>query len=99
LLSPGGDTPLGKATIFYSCVLQHDGRPAHDSELTPSALQNLVQGEDAIRELSTPGDAGLATAVSFATSDVTQSIMNVLGKIDQVGRIITEVSWRYVYET
>ena len=97
LFSPSGGTPLGKATIFYSCVLQHGGRPASESELTPSALQKLVQGEDAIRELSTPGDAGLTTAISFASSDVAQSIINVLGKIDQVGRIITEVRWRYIY--
>ena len=92
LFSPSGGTPLGKATIFYSCILHHDGRPA--PELTPSALQKLVQGEDAIPELSTPGDAGLATAVLFGSLDATQSVINVLGKIDQVGRLISEVSWR-----
>jgi hypothetical protein len=97
LLSPTDHTPLGKATIFYSCTLHHDGRPA--VELTSPALQNLIQGEDAIPEMTTPGDAGLATAVSFASSDVTQNIINILRKIDQVGKVITEVSRRYVSQT
>ena len=39
--------------------------------------------------MTTPG---VATAVSFASSDVTQTIINILGKIDRVGQIITEVS-------
>jgi hypothetical protein len=94
LLSPIDHAPLGNATIFYSCTLHHDGRPA--VELTTPALQNLVQGEDAIPEMTTPGDAGLATAVSFASSDVTHSIMNILDKIDRIGQIITDVSRRYI---
>jgi hypothetical protein len=43
--------------------------------------------------MTTPGDAGLATAVAFGSSDV---IINILGKIDRVGQIITDVSGRYV---
>jgi hypothetical protein len=54
-------------------------------------LQKLIQGEDAIPKMTTPGDAGLATAVSFAL-DVTQGIIYILGKIDRLGQAITEVS-------
>jgi hypothetical protein len=90
LLSPKDHAPLRKATILFSCSLFHDGRPA--VELTTSALQSLVQGEHAILEMTTPGDAGLSTAVSFASSDVSQFIINILGKIDQVGQAITDVS-------
>jgi hypothetical protein len=97
LLSPIDHAPLGNATIFYSCTLHHDGRPA--VKLTTPALQNLVRGEDAIPEMTTPGDAGLATALSFASSDVTQNILSILTKIDKVGQIITEVSRRCVCQT
>jgi hypothetical protein len=55
-------------------------------------LIKLVQGEDAIHEMTTPGDAGLATAMSFASSDVTRSTIDILQKIDQVGQVIAEVS-------
>jgi len=49
--------------------------------------------------MTTPGDAALTTAVALAPSDVAQNIISILGKIDQVGKVITEVSRCYVYQT
>ena len=43
--------------------------------------------------MTTPGDAALMTAVSVASSG---NIIHILGKIDQVGKVITEVSPCYV---
>jgi hypothetical protein len=84
LLSPAS-TSLGNATIFYSCILLN-----HDGGLTSDVLHGIIEREDAIPQMTTPGDAALTTAV--ASSHVTQNIINILGKIDQVGKVITEVS-------
>ena len=49
--------------------------------------------------MKTPGDADLAMAVSVASSDTARTIINILGKIDQVGKVITDVSQCYVCQT
>ena len=55
-------------------------------------MRKMVQGEDAVKNLATPGPAHLATALSATTSDTTQKIIYILGKIDSLGQVISEVS-------
>lgn len=93
LVSPSDSTPLPKAAIFYSCSLHDEG--FIPTELTPSAfpaVQEMVQQEHAIPEMTTPGDAGLTAVVAVASSNVTSHVINILKMIDQVGTVISEVS-------
>ena len=103
LLSPSNSTPLAKATIFYSCSLHDEGFIQAGPSATFSAVQEMVQQEHAISDMSTPGDAGLTTVVSVASSGSTSDIINILKKIDQVGTVIAEASrapylWKRVNE-
>ena len=57
-----------------------------------AAVTEMVREEDAANKLATPGPAHIATALSATTSDATQKIFHILGKIDSLGQVISEVS-------
>lgn len=84
---------LGKAAIFYSCSVYQDGALDGDP-LTPTALQHMVEVEDSIRGMTTPGDP--PTTGASVGSDIAGYIIDILQKIDQIGKVIAEVSPRYV---
>ena len=55
-------------------------------------MTEMVQGEDAVNKLATPGPVHLMTALSATTSDTTQKIIYILGKINSLGQVISKVS-------
>ena len=90
---PSNPTPLAKAAVFYSCSLHDDESiPAEPTSAALPTLQEMVQQERAIPEMTTPGDAGLTAIVAVGSLSVTSQIINVLNKIDRVGTVISEVS-------
>ena len=54
----------------------------------------MVEGEESIRSMTTPGDPP-TTGISVG-SNVTGYIFDILQKIDQIGKVIAEVSRCYV---
>ena len=61
-------------------------------------MTEIVREEDVVHKLETTGAADLKTVLSATTSDATQKIIHILGKIDSLGQVISEVSSCYIYE-